>query len=143
MDKLPDIVSAATAVLALIFSLLSYVKTRKIENQQYRINSYELSKIEEEKKRLLLAKLRLSLTRIEGGRMLYIENIGLSNALNIEITPINQCVIITSNIKSFTLLPNSSVSLNITPYANKEKARFIVKWEAEADQPEELFTTAL
>ena len=143
MDNLPDIISSATAVLALIFSLLSYVKTRKIENQQYRINSYELSKIEEEKKRLLLAELRISLTKIKGGRMLYIENIGLSNALNIEITPINQCVIITSNIKSFTLLPNSSVSLNITPYANKEKARFIVKWEDEAGQHEELFTTAL
>lgn len=91
----------------------------------------------------VLAELRLSLTKIEGGRMLYIENIGLSNALNIEITPINQCVIITSNIKSFTLLPNSSVSLNIIPYANKEKSRFIVKWEDEADQHEELFTTAL
>ena len=143
MEKMSDIISSATSILALFLSIVSYAKSRKIENQQYRINSYELSKIEEEKKRLLLAELRLSLTRIEGGRMLYIENIGLSNALNIEITPINQCVIITSNIKSFTLLPNSSVSLNIIPYANKEKARFIVKWEDEAGQHEELFTTAL
>lgn len=143
MKNIPDIISAATSILALFLSIVSYTKSRKIEKQQYKLNAHELKKIEEEENRQRLAILSVSVPLKEGRRILLIENNGYSSACDIKITPINECVIVTSIVEPFHLLPNSSVLLNIIPYRDKERAKFNIAWKDEAGQHEELFTVAL
>lgn len=85
MDNLPDIISAATAVLALMFSLLSYVKTRKIENQQYKINKEELERISKQKEWSNRANVTVRTFRDKNLRFFVIENEGPLDAYDVDV----------------------------------------------------------
>lgn len=141
MDNLPDIVSAATAVLALFLSIVSYAKTRKVERQQYKLNAHELKKIEDEAKMMNTAVIELVLTINGNNKMIRVENKGLCLAENVRLTSLNPEVTILSMCKdtSFDLMAGGCQSFNIHIPSLDKPVCFKVTWTDGRGQREDFF----
>ena len=85
MEKLSNIISASTSVLAFIFSLVSYIKTRKIEKQQYKINKEELEKIAKKKEWSKRANVTVRTFRNKSQRFFVLENEGPLDAYDVDV----------------------------------------------------------
>lgn len=141
MEKMSDIISSATSILALFLSIVSYAKSRKIEKQQYKINAHELKKIEEEANMMNTAVIELVLTMNGKNNTIRVENKGLCLAENVRLTPLNSEVTILSINKnaSFDLMAGGCQSFNINIPALDEPVYFKVTWTDGRGQREDFF----
>jgi len=80
-------ISLALSILALVGSVTTYlIHDKKLKSQEVRINEYELSKIENEKKEALKAKVRANSYKSRTGQQtIKIFNSGVAIARNIRI----------------------------------------------------------